>query len=102
MVRGEVVQRPGDAIGMQLKRQIAAGQPLAVAELMRPGDGAEGRHRAMLLDSPGIALTAQGKALESGAIGERIRVLNPVVARGGGGGGDRARSGARGAWRDRR
>ncbi len=32
----------------------------------------------MLLDSPGIALTAQGQALEAGAIGERIRVLNPV------------------------
>ena len=32
----------------------------------------------MVLDSPGIALTAQGQAMEPGAIGERIRVLNPV------------------------
>ena len=32
----------------------------------------------MVLDSPGIALTAQGQAMEGGAIGERIRVLNPV------------------------
>jgi hypothetical protein len=31
----------------------------------------------MVLDSPGIALTAQGQAIESGAIGERIRILNP-------------------------
>jgi flagella basal body P-ring formation protein FlgA len=30
-----------------------------------------------VLDSPGIALTAQGQAIESGAIGERIRILNP-------------------------
>jgi flagellar basal body P-ring formation protein FlgA len=30
-----------------------------------------------MLDSPGITLTAQGQAAESGAIGERIRVLNP-------------------------
>jgi flagella basal body P-ring formation protein FlgA len=32
----------------------------------------------MLLDSPGIVLTAQGKAMDSGAVGERIRVMNPV------------------------
>ena len=32
----------------------------------------------MLLDSPGIVLTAQGQAMESGAVGERIHVLNPV------------------------
>jgi flagellar basal body P-ring formation protein FlgA len=32
----------------------------------------------MMLDSPGIVLTAQGQAMEAGAIGERIRILNPV------------------------
>ena len=32
----------------------------------------------MVLDSPGISLTAEGKALESGAAGDRIRVVNPV------------------------
>ena len=32
----------------------------------------------MVLDSPGIALTARGQAMEPGAIGERIRILNPA------------------------
>jgi flagella basal body P-ring formation protein FlgA len=32
----------------------------------------------MLLDSPGIVLVAQGQAMQSGAVGERIQVLNPV------------------------
>ena len=78
VLRGEVVHRPGDAIGMQLKRQIAAGQPLVLAELMRPSMVQKGANVLMVLDSPGIALPAQGQATEAGAIGERIRVLNPV------------------------
>jgi flagella basal body P-ring formation protein FlgA len=78
VLRGEVVRRPGDAIGMQAKRQIAAGQPLVLAELARPAVVGKGAAVLMVLDSPGIALTAQGQAAEAGAIGERIRVLNPV------------------------
>jgi flagellar basal body P-ring formation protein FlgA len=78
LIRSEVVRRPDDAVGMQLKRSLAAGQPLAVGELMRPSMVQKGAGVTMLLDSPGITLSAQGQALESGAIGERIRVLNPV------------------------
>jgi flagella basal body P-ring formation protein FlgA len=33
---------------------------------------------ALSLESGGLALAAQGKALESGAEGEQIRVLNPA------------------------
>jgi flagellar basal body P-ring formation protein FlgA len=78
LVRSEVVRRTDDAIGMQLKRALAAGQPLMVSELMRPSMVQKGAAVTMLLESPGITLSAQGQALESGAIGERIRVLNPV------------------------
>jgi flagella basal body P-ring formation protein FlgA len=45
---------------------------------MRPATVQKGATVLMALDSPGIALTAQGQALEAGSIGERIRVLNPV------------------------
>jgi flagella basal body P-ring formation protein FlgA len=78
MLRGEVVHRSSDVIGMQLKRQIVAGQPLEAADLMRPALVQKGASVLMVLDSPGIALTAQGQATEQGSIGERIRVLNPV------------------------
>jgi len=78
LVHGEVLHQSADAVGMQIRHQIAAGQPLAVNELMRPSIVQRGAIVLMLLDSPGIALTAQGQALEGGAIGERIRVLNPV------------------------
>lgn len=77
-IRGEVVRRAGDAIGMQARRQIAVGQPLVMAELARPTAVQKKATVLMQLDSPGIALTAQGQALEAGALGERIRVINPV------------------------
>jgi flagellar basal body P-ring formation protein FlgA len=78
LVRTEVVRRSADAVGMQVKRQLTAGRPLAVSELARPAMVQKGAQVMLLLDSPGISLTAQGQALESAAIGERIRVLNPV------------------------
>jgi flagellar basal body P-ring formation protein FlgA len=77
LLRGDVTRNPSDAIGMQTKRVIAPGQPLFINELMRPSMVVKGATVLMVLDSPGIALTAQGQAIESGAIGERIRVLNP-------------------------
>jgi flagella basal body P-ring formation protein FlgA len=63
---------------MQTKRQIAPGQPFAVAEMVRPSMVVKGANVLMVLDSPGISLTAEGRALEPGAVGERIRVVNPV------------------------
>jgi len=78
LVRGEVVHRAADAIGMQVKRQLAAGRPLAISELSRPAMVQKRASVMMLLDSTGIRLTAQGQALDAGALGERIRVLNPV------------------------
>jgi flagella basal body P-ring formation protein FlgA len=74
----EVARQLDDAIGLQLRRQVAAGQPLAMADLARPELVRRGTEVQMLLDSPGIVLTAQGQAMESGAAGERIHVMNPV------------------------
>jgi len=77
LLRGDVMRNASDAIGMQTKRVIAPGQPLFINELMHPSMVVKGATVLMMLDSPGITLTAQGQAIESGAIGERIRVLNP-------------------------
>jgi len=67
-----------DAIGMQLRHQVAPGQTLALVDLSRPELVRRGAEVMMLLDSPGIVLTAHGQAMESGAVGERIHVLNTI------------------------
>ncbi len=74
----DVARQLDDAIGLQLRHQVSPGQPLATADLTHPEVVRRGANVLMLLDSPGILLTAQGQAMDSGAIGERIRVMNPV------------------------
>ena len=77
-VHGEVVHDIDAAVGMQLRRQVVAGQPLAVADLGKPTMVQRGATVLLVLDSPGIALTGQGEALEAGSIGDRIHVMNPT------------------------
>ena len=77
-IGGEIARRPDEAIGLQLREQIAAGQPLPRAELMRPQLVKKGARVIMLLESPGVAVTAEGHAIESGGEGDRIRVQNPI------------------------
>ena len=78
MVHGEVARATGDAVGMQMRRAVPAGQPLPVADLMRPAMVVRGASVQMLLQTAGLSLVAQGVAQETGATGERIRVLNPT------------------------
>jgi flagella basal body P-ring formation protein FlgA len=76
VVRGEVIHWLDQAIGMQVKRQIPAGQPLGVGDLSRPTSVARGASVMMQLEAGGLAVSGQGIALEAGATGERIRVQN--------------------------
>jgi flagella basal body P-ring formation protein FlgA len=64
--------------GFSVRRDLAEGQPLEVADLARPPMVLRGSLVRMRLDSDGIALSAQGIAAEAGALGERIHVQNPV------------------------
>ncbi|MDR3536702.1 MAG: flagellar basal body P-ring formation chaperone FlgA [Acetobacteraceae bacterium] len=78
LVRGQVVHTLDQAVGMQLRRQVAPGQPLATADLALPTMVQRGALVQMGLQSPGLSLVGQGIAMDSGATGERIRVLNPT------------------------
>lgn len=78
MVHGEVIHATAEAVGEQLRHPVVAGQPFAVSNLMRPALVQRGSNVDMELLAPGIALQARGIALEGGATGERIRVLNPT------------------------
>jgi flagella basal body P-ring formation protein FlgA len=76
-LHAEVLHDAADAVGLQLRHPVAAGLPLAVADLMRPPLVLRNTRVQMQLQTPGIALTGEGLALDSGARGERIRVQNP-------------------------
>ncbi len=74
-----VVRAPEQAVGMAVRRQpIAAGAPLPLPDLGPPMVVTRGAPVTMELDSPGLTLTAQGVAMDSGAMGDQVRVLNPA------------------------
>ena len=65
-----------DAIGFAVRSALRAGQPLRRADLMKPQMVHRDEAVTLVYEVPGILLTTRGKALESGAEGDVINVLN--------------------------
>ena len=64
------------AIGLSAKRPLRAGQVLRASDLMKAEVVQRNDHVTIVYEVPGVMLTVRGKALESGAVGELISVLN--------------------------
>jgi flagella basal body P-ring formation protein FlgA len=77
-MHGEIARDRLQVLGMRLKRPAAAGAPLMLADLIRPGTIEKGAPVIMQIQSGGLTATAQGLALAAAAPGERIRVINPL------------------------
>jgi flagella basal body P-ring formation protein FlgA len=75
-VHTEVARDPAMVIGMQLKLQMQAGVPIPLSNLMQPTQINRGDAVRLQLRTGDLWLTGQGMALESGAVGDRIRVRN--------------------------
>jgi flagella basal body P-ring formation protein FlgA len=63
-------------VGMALRRGIRAGQILRQADLMRPELVQRNESVTLVFEVPGIMLTSRAKALETGAEGDLISVMN--------------------------
>ena len=64
------------AIGLTAKNILRAGQALHAGELMKPQVVQRNEAVTMTYEVPGILLSVRGKALETGAVGDVIGVLN--------------------------
>lgn len=76
LLQNEVARSVDQIVGMQLRRPVAAGQPLRLADLTRPPLVQRGSTVQIELSSPGLTVTGQAIALDAGADGEKIRVQN--------------------------
>lgn len=76
--RAEFVRVMGQAVGQAVRRPVTPGQPILLSDIGRPVLVQKGSSVRVVLDSPGISLTANGVATEPGGMGERVRVLNPT------------------------
>lgn len=63
-------------IGMQLRRPMRAGTPIRVADIVKPDFVQRDQSVTVIYQVPGIYLTTRGKAIESGAEGDTVSVLN--------------------------
>jgi flagella basal body P-ring formation protein FlgA len=67
--------------GMQARRYLRAGELVMATDVRKPIVVKKGETVTMTFDAPGISLTATGRALEEGGVGESVTVINPVSFR---------------------
>jgi flagella basal body P-ring formation protein FlgA len=65
-----------DIVGKQAKRALRAGEPLRFTQLMHPILVERGQAVILVSGLAGLQVRMQGKALASGAAGDRILVAN--------------------------
>lgn len=80
-IRGDIsrqnyVTDPGQFVGMAVKRALRTGAPLRVTDLHPPILVRKGTVVSMSLRHGNMTLTAQGKVLDNGALGDTVRVVN--------------------------
>jgi flagella basal body P-ring formation protein FlgA len=64
------------AVGMQMHKQLRAGQPLKGADLGKPDLVQRDDNVTLIYETAGIYITARGKAVDSGTEGDTVTVLN--------------------------
>jgi flagella basal body P-ring formation protein FlgA len=64
------------AVGMQMRKQVRAGQALKTADLAKPDLVQRDQNVTLVYESAGLYLTIRGKALEGGTEGDVVNVLN--------------------------
>lgn len=80
-MRPGVVQSVAALTGHEARRMLRAGEPIRADDVRMPILVAKGSTVTMTFDVPGITLTATGKAMTEGGLGESVVVENPVSFR---------------------
>ena len=80
-VQPGVVMSMNDLDGMEARRVLRPGEPVRPDDVRKPILVSKGETVTMVFDEPGITLTATGKAVGEGGLGETVVVLNPVSYR---------------------
>ncbi len=64
------------AVGMQMRKQLRAGQALRISDIAKPDLVQRDDNVTLIYESTGLYLTIRGKAMESGTDGDTVSVLN--------------------------
>ena len=66
---------------MEARRVLRAGEILRADDVRRPIVVAKGQTITMMFEAPGVQLTAMGRAMSEGGIGDSVTVQNPASFR---------------------
>jgi flagella basal body P-ring formation protein FlgA len=80
-MRPGVVMAADGLTGHEARRILRTGEPVRAEDVRMPILVAKGSTVTMVFDLPGITLTASGRAMGEGGLGETIAVQNPVSFR---------------------
>jgi len=70
-----------DIVGMQARRMLRAGETLRLEDVRHPIVVTRGSTVTMVFEVPGLVLTATGRAMSEGGVGETVTVQNPASYR---------------------
>ena len=76
-----VPTRMDEVKGLQARRMLAAGQPFRGDDVRRPIVITKGQTVTMEFNAPGVQLTAMGRAMSEGGVGDTVTVQNPASYR---------------------
>jgi len=76
LLQNEFARSIDEIVGMQLRRPVQAGQPLRLADLVRPTLVQRGAVVRVELSGNSFSLSEQATALDNGAEGDNIRLQN--------------------------
>ena len=68
-------------VGMQTRRVLRAGESVRNDDVRHPIMVTKGSTVTMIFEVPGVSLTATGRAMSEGGLGENVTVLNPASFR---------------------
>jgi flagella basal body P-ring formation protein FlgA len=74
---GDVLTDAEALIGQTPRRTLAAGQPVRSRDVAAPITVGKNSSVSMIFETQNMTLIARGRALQDGAIGDTIRVVNP-------------------------
>jgi len=70
-----------EVVGLQARRMLSAGQPFRSDDVKKPIVITKGETVTMQFIVPGVELTAMGRAMSEGGIGETVTIQNPASYR---------------------
>lgn len=76
-----VVTAMNQLSGMETRRLLRAGEIVRIDDVRRPIVVTKGSIVTMTFEAPGVVLTASGRAMSEGGIGDTVTVQNPVSFR---------------------